>query len=84
MDITCFTLEGCSHCVTVKQLFKRAGVEYNEVVVGKSITVAQFNEQYPGISGFPYVVIDNTPIGGLVETAQHFLNNGLVSAPKQI
>jgi len=84
MSVTCFTLEGCSHCITVKQLFKRAGIEYTEVVVGQTITVSQFNEQYPGITGFPYVIIDEVPIGGLVETAQHFLNNGLVSAPRDL
>lgn len=84
MNITCFTLEGCSHCVTLKQLFKRAGVEYIEVKVGESISVSQFNEQYPGVTGFPYVIMNETPIGGLVETAQHFLNTGLVNAPKEL
>ena len=41
-----------------------------------------FEKQYPGVNGFPFVVIDDKPIGSLVQTAKFLLDRGLVSARK--
>ena len=82
MEITAYTSPGCSHCNTLKQLFRRAEVGYTEVVVGRDITFAEIVKQFPFCDGYPYVVIDGNPIGGLVETAKMFLEKNLVSAKK--
>ena len=42
-----------------------------------------FAEKFPGINGFPYVIIDGKPIGALIETAKFLVKEGLVSAKKR-
>ena len=83
MNIKVYTLTGCSQCTYVKQLFHRAQVEYEEIRVRDQISVDDFKELYPNSVGFPYVIIDNQPIGGLVETAKMFLEKGLVSSSRK-
>ena len=93
MNIKVYTTRGCYYCEQVKELFKRANLSYEswEVipqtgppdepptgVMWKSV----FSQKYPGVQGFPYVIIDDKPIGALVETAKYLLKEGLVSARK--
>ena len=61
----------------------RAGVPYNSTLVGTDITREEFKELYPKASGFPYVIIDDEPIGGLMETVKLFVEKGLVSSKKK-
>jgi glutaredoxin len=82
MEIKAFTLTGCSSCKHLKELFSRAEVSYREYIVGKDLEVIEFNNLYPGIRSFPYVVIDGEPVGGLVETVKLFVKEGLVSSKK--
>ena len=83
MNITAYTSPGCRHCTTLKKLFARAGVAYNDVTVGDDISRAVFMQQFPMADGFPYVVIDGKAVGGLVETARLFLEKGLVERKKE-
>lgn len=78
MKIVTYTLPGCSHCKSIKELFRRAKVEYTEVVVNKDMDADTFRLNYPGIQVFPFIVIDGTPVGGLVETVKMFVSRGLV------
>jgi len=82
-NITAYTNPGCGHCTTLKKLFERAKVTYNNVTVGDQISHAAFVQQFPMADGYPYVVIDGKSIGGLVETAKLFLEKGLVDPPKR-
>ena len=82
MEITAYTLPGCSSCVTLKELFERAEVEYKEQRVHTDISLEQFRQDYPTVPGFPYVVIDGEPIGGLIEVAKMFVQKGLVSSKR--
>ena len=61
----------------------RAGVPYNSTLVGTDITREEFKELYPKASGFPYVIVDDEPIGGLMETVKLFVEKGLVSSRKK-
>ena len=82
-NIVAYTSPGCRHCTTLKKLFARAGVEYNNVVVGDDISKLTFMETFPYADGFPYVIINGKPVGGLVETARLFLEKGLVERKKE-
>jgi glutaredoxin 3 len=82
MRIVAYTSRGCRHCTTLKKLFGRAGVEYTAYDVGDDVSVTAFRQQFPECDGYPYVIIDGKPIGGLVETAKLFLEKGLVDPPK--
>jgi glutaredoxin 3 len=65
------------------ELMERAGVPYNSTLVGTEITREEFKELYPKAPGFPYVIIDDEPVGGLVETVKLFVEKGLVSSKKK-
>ena len=52
-------------------------------MVNKDITMTEFRDLYSHITLFPFVVIDNEEVGGLVETAKLFLENGLVNPPRK-
>jgi glutaredoxin len=82
MEIVVYTMPGCSHCKTVKQLFQRANVNYTEYILHKDISISELKEKYPSINNFPFIVIDDDEVGGLMETAKLFLEKGLVSSRK--
>lgn len=83
MQITIYTTSGCIYCEKIKELMRRADVEYTAILVGKDITRKEFKIKYPFVSGFPYVIIDDEPVGGLVETVKLFVEKGLVSSKKK-
>lgn len=83
MDIKIYTATGCSYCEQVKELMERAGLEYTSYLVGTDITVEQLTNKYPLARGYPYVIIDEKPIGGLVDTAKLFIEMGLVSSKRK-
>ena len=83
MNIVAYTLTGCIHCSHLKELFKRANVEYTEMLLRKDLTVEQFSNQYPNINSFPFVVIDDEVVGGLVDVVKLFVKEGLVSSSKR-
>ena len=85
MDIQIYTNEGCIWCTRTKELMARANVEYNEIKwqdlkVDEQLAV---KTKYPGVTGFPVVIIDDENIGGLVDVAKLFLKKGLVTAPSK-
>jgi len=83
MEVVAYTNPGCSHCTTLKKLFHRAKINYTEVTIGRDINFQMFREQFPFAEGYPYVIIDGSPVGGLVETAKLFLEKGLVEPPQK-
>ena len=78
MDIKIYTQEGCFYCEQMKELCKRAEVDYETV----QIPTEEMNALYPKATSYPYVIIDGEEIGGLVEAAKYFIKKGLVSARK--
>ena len=86
MEIKAYTTRGCKYCGHLRELFDRADVQYEEVVVSERETdynMEVFKQQYPEVIGFPYVIIDGESIGGLVEVAKVFLEKGLVQSKKK-
>ena len=95
MDIQIYTTTGCFYCEKAKELLDRAELEYNAIeVIPKTESFGPdnapdnkmwkevFSRKYPGVNGFPYVIIDGKPIGALIELAKHLVKEGLVSARK--
>jgi glutaredoxin 3 len=83
MNIHIYKTTGCAYCTKMIELMERAGVPYNSTLVGTEITREEFKELYPKAPGFPYVIIDDEPVGGLVETVKLFVEKGLVSSRKK-
>ena len=61
----------------------RADVEYTALLVGKDISQQEFKTKYPNAVGFPYTIIDDKIIGGIIETVKLFVDMGLVSSQKK-
>tara|TARA_B100001094_G_C18011785_1_gene710484 strand:- start:58 stop:348 length:291 start_codon:yes stop_codon:yes gene_type:complete len=96
MDILIYTTRDCFYCAQSKELLTRANLDYNVVeVIPKTESFgpddpptgfmwkAEFSRKFPGVNGFPYILIDEKPYGGLVELAKHLLKEGLISAKKR-
>ena len=88
MEIVAYTTSNCKYCTTLVELFERAGVDYKKILVqdrsseANTISTAEFKSKYPDAVGYPYVLIDDVHIGGLVETAKLFMEKGLVTTKK--
>ena len=78
MDIKIYGSVGCFYCDQMKELCKRAKVEYEAI----GVSPEELRRLFPNADGYPWVVIDGKEIGGLVESAKFFLKEGLVSANK--
>jgi len=84
MKIVAYTTSGCFYCDQVKELFKRAELEYETYLVGSpEMPRSKFKQEHPKCGSFPYVIIDDEVVGGLVETAKFLMKRGLVSAKKR-
>ena len=75
MDIKIYTTPGCFYCEQMKELCKRAEVEYESEEIENEV----LNARYPNAKSYPYVIIDGEEIGGIVEAAKYFLREGLIS-----
>ena len=91
MHLKAYTTENCFYCKQLKELLLRVDQELVEqkliqmdyITVGKDISKEYFQYQYPDAIGFPYVIVDDEHIGGLVETAKLLLRKGFVSVKKK-
>ena len=82
MKIVAYTTQGCFYCDQLKELFRRANIEYESIIIDDGARDS-FNKQFPRAAGYPYVIIDNKHVGGLVETAKFLVENGLITRPKK-
>ncbi|QPB08138.1 thioredoxin domain [Synechococcus phage S-H9-1] len=80
MRIKIYTSPGCHYCTQAKKLFERAGIQAWEEVVCRSSD--ELKSYYPKANSYPWIIIDGEEIGGLVDTAKLFLQQGLVSSKK--
>ena len=78
MDIKIYSSPGCFYCEQMKELCKRADLDYESI----EISSKELSALYPKALSYPYVIIDGKEIGGLVDAAKHFIKEGLVSANK--
>ena len=80
MDITVYTVDGCHYCSQIKELFRRANLDFKKVKVGEDITREEFLEKHPDAIGYPFTVIDGVEYKSLVDTAKFLVENKLVSS----
>jgi glutaredoxin 3 len=83
MEIIAYTTPGCFYCDQLKELFKRADLKYQMVVVQTEEDKERFRKDFPRAQGYPYVISNGEHVGGLVETAKLLLEKGLVSSTKK-
>jgi glutaredoxin len=82
MEIKAYTSKGCFYCDQLKELFKRAELEYETILVDSPSERSDFRLKYPSAQGYPHVIIDGVEHGGLVNVAKYLVKNGYVSTKK--
>ncbi len=71
--VSIFTKPGCPFCIKAKELLTENGYDYEEIELGKSITITSLKAITGGVT-VPQIYIDNNHIGGS-EQLVTFLNN---------
>jgi glutaredoxin-like protein len=72
--VSLFTRVGCPYCARAKSMLSEAGIDYEEIVLGKDVTPRTL-QAVTGASTVPQVFIDGKLIGGSEALAAH-LNAG--------
>ena len=80
MDITVYTIGGCHYCSQMKELLRRANLDYKKVKVGVDITREEFLEKHPNAIGYPFAIVDGVEYKSLVELAKFLVENKLVKS----
>jgi len=72
---TVYTKENCPQCETAKQLLKSNSLEFNIIQIAYEhtkleenvtyMTVQDFMHKYPTVRAMPFILKDETAIGGL-------------------
>jgi glutaredoxin len=89
MQIEIYTIKGCSMCVHLKELLKRAKLEYKEHKVNEPnhISGIELREKYPTVMAYPFTTIvdgeDTYEFVGVIDVAKLLLKKNLVSSPKK-
>jgi len=66
----------------MKELMDRTGLEYKEYRLGRTLTMEEYHKYYPEDNSFPRLIIDEKPIGDLVQSVRYFVEHGLISSSK--
>ncbi len=66
-EITIYTTDTCSRCVTAKALLTRRGASYQEINLAKDPDGRAELARQTGMVTFPQIIIGGEPVGGLDE-----------------
>ncbi len=70
-EITLFTKPDCSHCASAKKLLATQGLQYEELTLGKDISISAMRA-ITASDTVPQIFIDGKHIGGNDELQKHF------------
>ncbi len=75
--ITVYSKPQCPYCDKAKYLLKSLGLQYEEKVVTKDLSIDElFKVLGKQVKTIPQIVMDDTHIGGYNELKEHFINEG--------
>ena len=73
--ITVYSKPQCPYCDKAKYLLKSLGLQYEEKVVTKDLSIDElFKVLGKQVKTIPQIVMDDTHIGGYNELKEHFIN----------
>jgi glutaredoxin 3 len=67
MDVTLYTTDHCSRCVSAKALLARRGIAYHEINLSRDPDGRAELQQRTGMYTYPQIVIGAETIGGFDE-----------------
>tara|TARA_B100001063_G_scaffold239890_1_gene264092 strand:- start:111 stop:368 length:258 start_codon:yes stop_codon:yes gene_type:complete len=78
--ITVYSKPQCPYCDKAKHLLKSLGLQYEEKVVTKDLSIDElFKALGKQVKTIPQIVMDDTHIGGYNELKEHFINEGKIN-----
>jgi len=66
-DVTVYTTDSCSLCVSAKALLERRGIEYAEINLTRDADGRAELQRVTGMFSFPQILIGDELIGGFSE-----------------
>jgi glutaredoxin 3 len=66
-NVTVYTTDHCSLCVSAKALLERRGIGYQEINLARDPDGRDQLQRITGMFSFPQIVIGEEPIGGFTE-----------------
>ncbi len=66
-NVTVYTTDHCSLCVSAKALLERRGIGYEEINLARDPDGRTELQRITGMFSFPQIVIGDEPIGGFTE-----------------
>ena len=78
--ITVYSKPNCPYCDKAKYLLKSLGLQYEEKVVTKDLSVEELYKVLDKqVRTIPQIVIDKNHIGGYNELKEYFINEGKIN-----
>ena len=78
--ITVYSKPNCLYCEKAKYLLKSLGLQYEERVVTKDLSVEELYKALDKqVRTIPQIVIDKNHIGGYNELKEYFINEGKIN-----
>ena len=83
--ITVYSKPNCLYCEKAKYLLKSLGLQYEEKIVTKDLSVEELYEALgKQVRTIPQIVINKDHIGGYNELKEHFINKGIINFKGEI
>jgi glutaredoxin len=83
--ITVYSKPNCPYCEKAKYLLKSLGLQYEEKIVTKDLSVEELYEALgKQVRTIPQIVINKDHIGGYNELKEHFINKGIINFKGEI
>lgn len=79
MNIVMYTRTNppCPMCMQAKTLAKSKNLEFQNIDIGKDITLEEFQTQYPAARAVPLILVDGDVVGGFNEFKNYLLSKSL-------
>ena len=83
--ITVYSKPHCPYCDKAKYLLKSLGLQYEEKIVTKDLSVEELYKVLgKQVRTIPQIVIEKNHIGGYNELKEHFINEGKLNFKGEI
>ena len=78
--ITVYSKPSCTYCEKAKYLLKNLGLEYEEKIVTKDLSIDELYKVLgKQVRTIPQIVMNDVHVGGYNELKEHFINEGNIN-----
>lgn len=78
MNFAVYTKPGCPFCDRIKEVLSTKNLNYREYVLNQHFTKEQFYTQFGQGSTFPQVIMNDTNLGGCVDSIKYLHEQGII------